>query len=711
TWKYLDKRTFETNAGLTFLNGSIRVTSATIHNGTTGIWDFQCDCDIFEYLTIDSVYDNDGLLYKSVGLMTGQSEFELVFNNRGLVDLRQGVFNFRDGLGGVSPGDFAVNEGTLLRLHGNHMISGRVCGNADGVMNCAPSASTGNVEVWDAGTTHFSGLYHITAGTTVMGCCFNETTWDIVPQSLGPLVVRDTADAYFTVGPVTTPYDVTLTGGGILGLNFADQATTFTVNGVYRQLETDVASTRRQGIGTLVLAGPGPHLWTGGEWYTGGKTVLSPGAALSIVTNVEAVELYAHTFENRGAVTYSGTYNLVVTSFDTGPTTIDNYGAWDIQTDADMHSGISTGQNTLNNWGEFQKTAGSGETVLLADVNNKSGGVFAVEAGSIRLRGNDLVNDRGGTVIIGLDRWIYVDNTVTNNGKIQDTQSSTADEFAQITNHLGGIKYRGVIVHDASMGQTTVSVWGNQTCTTAGVAPRAETTVWRCYELDPPAGYSGATDATFYYLESERNNNTSPFAWHWNATSSPAQWDIQARNDAGSSASGTGYRWVKATGLNAFSPYALADASALAVDLASFQAEAQGDQILVTWQTVSELDTSGYSLYRGTSEAGPDTQLNATLIPSQSPGSTAGFIYTWEDRRDLAPGTTYYYWLDDVDLAGVVTRHGPVSATFQGPTAVELNTLQAASAASALNVLWALAAMSLALAGSAAVGRRSYQVR
>jgi hypothetical protein len=689
TLKVLDNRTLETNAGLTFKNGEIRVYSATIHNSATGRWDFQCDCDIIEPTTNDSVFDNDGVLGKSVGSMAGQSEFETILNNRRLVDLRQGVFNFRDNLGGTSPGDFAVNEGTLLRLHGNHLISGRVCGNDDGAVNCALDALTGNVEVWDSGYTHFSGLYHITAGTTVMGCCFNETTWDRVPQSLGPLVVRDQADAYFTVGPVTTPYDVTLTGGGILGLNFPDQATTFTVNGVYRQLGTDVGSTERTGIGTLVLASPGPHQWTGGYWNEYGKTVLNAGAALSIATDVEAVWLYAHTFENRGAVTYSGAYNLLLTSFNgdpgavppiaPGPMTIDNYGTWDIQTDADMHSGLSVGQNTLNNWGEFQKTAGSDETVLLADVNNKSGGIFAVEAGSMRLRQGALVNDRGGSVIIGLDRWLYVDETVTNNGKIQDTQSSTADEFARITNNQNAVKYRGVIVHDVGMGQTTVTVWGNQTCTIAGVAPYAESTVWRCYELDPPAGYSGTTDATFYYLASERNNNISPYAWHWNATSSPAKWDIQARNDAGSSALGADYRWVKATGLNAFSPYALADAGALAVNLASFEAEAQADHILVTWETTSELNNRGFNLYRGTSDAGPDIQLNETLIPSQSQGNPSGFIYTWEDRRDLTPGTTYFYWLDDVDITGVVTRHGPVSATYQGPTAVTLSELQASS--------------------------------
>ena len=111
--------------------------------------------------------------------------------------------------------------------------------------------------------------------------------------------------------------------------------------------------------------------------------------------------------------------------------TIDNWGTWDIQTDADMDYGASLGQNTINNWGTFRKTAGSGETVVLADFNNKSGGTLAVDAGSIRIKSNDLVNDRGGTVIIGLDRRLGVDITVTNNGKIQHTQSSTANEFVR----------------------------------------------------------------------------------------------------------------------------------------------------------------------------------------------------------------------------------------------------------------------------------------
>ena len=86
---------------------------------------------------------------------------------------------------------------------------------------------------------------------------------------------------------------------------------------------------------------------------------------------------------------------------------------------------------------------------------------------------------------------------------------------------------------------------------------------------------------------------------------------------------------------------------------------------MVTWETATELDNRGFNLWRGTSPAGPDIKLNETLIPSQSQGLPgSGFQYTWEDSRDLVPGTTYYYWLEDLDVNDTLTRHEPVSVTY-----------------------------------------------
>ena len=133
----------------------------------------------------------------------------------------------------------------------------------------------------------------------------------------------------------------------------------------------------------------------------------------------------------------------------------------------------------------------------------------------------------------------------------------------------------------------------------------------------------------------------------------------------------------------------------LAIALASFGATAMSDHILVAWETVSELDNTGFNLWRGTSEAGPYIQLNETLIPAQAPGSTLGFIYTFEDF-DVAPGETYWYTLEDLDVSGVTTRHGPVSAVLQTPTAVtlmNLNTDEIPSSSVLARLALALAAL------------------
>lgn len=108
----------------------------------------------------------------------------------------------------------------------------------------------------------------------------------------------------------------------------------------------------------------------------------------------------------------------------------------------------------------------------------------------------------------------------------------------------------------------------------------------------------------------------------------------------------------------------------LAVTLADFNADPQGDHVLVTWETGSEINNAGLNLYRGPSGDGDDRTL-ITNVPSQAPGSTQGAAYSYEDV-DVTPGQTYYYWLEAVDLSGATTMHGPVSATMATPTAVTM---------------------------------------
>jgi hypothetical protein len=97
-----------------------------------------------------------------------------------------------------------------------------------------------------------------------------------------------------------------------------------------------------------------------------------------------------------------------------------------------------------------------------------------------------------------------------------------------------------------------------------------------------------------------------------------------------------------------------------AITLASFTARAGFGAVTLAWETGTEVDNAGFNLYRAKSPAGPYTKVNGALIAAQ--GDAVGSAsYSYVDT----PGGhgTFYYKLEDVDLNGVATQHGPVSAT------------------------------------------------
>ena len=133
-------------------------------------------------------------------------------------------------------------------------------------------------------------------------------------------------------------------------------------------------------------------------------------------------------------------------------------------------------------------------------------------------------------------------------------------------------------------------------------------------------------------------------------------------------------------------------AAPLAITLASFAAATDGHRILITWETVSEIDNAGFNLYRGSSAAGPDLFL--TWVPSLAPGSGPGNAYNFADAA-VEPNQRYWYWLEEVSLSGATLRHGPVSVTVTAPTAVTMGEFHAASRDEFILPIWVLAVGSL----------------
>ena len=86
--------------------------------------------------------------------------------------------------------------------------------------------------------------------------------------------------------------------------------------------------------------------------------------------------------------------------------------------------------------------------------------------------------------------------------------------------------------------------------------------------------------------------------------------------------------------------------------------------VIVEWTTASEVDTAGFNLYRSESPDGPFARINDHLIPA-SPDPLLGGSYAFTDSNVVA-GHTYYYQLEDVEIDGTATRHGPIEVKAVG---------------------------------------------
>ncbi|HUT83216.1 MAG TPA: choice-of-anchor D domain-containing protein, partial [Thermodesulfobacteriota bacterium] len=96
------------------------------------------------------------------------------------------------------------------------------------------------------------------------------------------------------------------------------------------------------------------------------------------------------------------------------------------------------------------------------------------------------------------------------------------------------------------------------------------------------------------------------------------------------------------------------------IQLSSFTASSSDREVILSWTTESEIDNAGFNLYRSESENGEYVKLNSSLIPAQG-SPTSGATYQYIDK-DVKNRTTYFYKIEDIDLNGKSTMHGPVSA-------------------------------------------------
>jgi hypothetical protein len=101
--------------------------------------------------------------------------------------------------------------------------------------------------------------------------------------------------------------------------------------------------------------------------------------------------------------------------------------------------------------------------------------------------------------------------------------------------------------------------------------------------------------------------------------------------------------------------------SATVISLSFFTATPSNKEVIIKWSTESEIENTGFNLYRSESADGDYAKINDALISAEG-FSTQGASYEFIDKN-VKNRKTYWYKLEDINLSGVSKFHGPIKAT------------------------------------------------
>ena len=85
-----------------------------------------------------------------------------------------------------------------------------------------------------------------------------------------------------------------------------------------------------------------------------------------------------------------------------------------------------------------------------------------------------------------------------------------------------------------------------------------------------------------------------------------------------------------------------------AVTLARFNVSPQSNALLVSWETLLEIDSWSFRLWRSTVN---DRSTAELITPTPILARGSGSTYTYLDK-DVQPKVVYYYWLQEIATSG-----------------------------------------------------------
>lgn len=98
------------------------------------------------------------------------------------------------------------------------------------------------------------------------------------------------------------------------------------------------------------------------------------------------------------------------------------------------------------------------------------------------------------------------------------------------------------------------------------------------------------------------------------------------------------------------------------VSLRSLEAIAYNNAVDIRWETNTERNHLGFNIYRAFEDGSQYQQINEDLIRNINNAGQARGTYRFIDH-DVTNGDTYIYYIEDVEISGKKTLHGPVEAT------------------------------------------------
>jgi hypothetical protein len=309
----------------------------------------------------------------------------------------------------------------------------------------------------------------------------------------------------------------------------------------------------------------------------------------------------------------------------------------------------NSGANYVFNGSGSQNT-GAGFPTTVSGLTINDGSTTTLN-NNLTINGNLTVNSGG-----ALDLSTYsmtVGGTLTNNGTLKQTKDVSGSSDIEFLN-ISTDKYYGIAINPGgnAMGSTTVTVSGNQTCSSP--PSLGKDPIKRCYTITPTTS-AAATVKLYYWAGNtspgELNNNTASTLYIYYKQSN--QWK-QVNGAYTRDSDGSGHDSVQSTAVSYYGgEFTAGNHAGNLVVLASLTARQQIEGVLLAWETLSEIDNAGFNLWRSTMPEGEYIKITSALIPAKG-GPTRGASYTYLDS-DILPDTNYYYRLEDVDIYGVST--------------------------------------------------------